>query len=349
MTNTTNFHIETQTRASKIFSYFAVIGLIVLLVAPFFAGRAFLQDLFFILTMLVLAMNWNLLAGYAGLVSVGQQMFVGVGAYAMFAVVVAFNLDPLWGLLLGGIVTVLLAIPTAFFTFRLQGAYFAVGTWVVAEISRLLFSQWKALGGGTGMSLPTGTTKEMFGVQFIKSLLDIKTSHAVDIVTYWFALILAVASIYAAYLFLRTKAGLGLTAVRDNQDAARSVGVNAQCLKAAVFMCAAFSTGVCGALIYIQKARIAPDAAFSVIDWTAYIIFIVIIGGIGSIEGPIIGVIVLFFLQNFLSDFGAVYLIILGLFSIIIMLFAPQGLWGLVSNRFGIQLFPLRRLLRSRS
>ena len=110
-------------------------------------------------------------------------------------------------------------------------------------------------------------------------------------------------------------------------------------------MLAAVGTGMVGALIYLQKARISPDAAFSVLDWTAYVIFIVVIGGIGTIEGPIIGVIVFYLMQNYLADFGTWYLILLGALAIVIMLFAPKGLWGFVAERYGLSLFPIRRRL----
>ncbi len=108
----------------------------------------------------------------------------------------------------------------------------------------------------------------------------------------------------------------------------------------------AFVTGLTGALIYVQKARISPDAAFSVIDWTANVVFIVVIGGIGTIEGPIVGVLVFFLLQNTLADYGSWYLLVLGLIGMLTMLFAPRGLWGLFADRTGIQLFPVRRSLR---
>ena len=111
-------------------------------------------------------------------------------------------------------------------------------------------------------------------------------------------------------------------------------------------MICAFGTGLTGALIYFQKARISPDAGFSVLDWTAYVIFIVVIGGIGTIEGPIIGVLVFFLLQNYLADFGTWYLILLGAIATAVMLVAPQGIWGMVVKRFDLQLFPVRRRLK---
>jgi branched-chain amino acid transport system permease protein len=176
---------------------------------PAIAPRAVVQDLFGILTLLVLAMNWNMLAGFAGLVSVGQQAFVGIGAYAMFAAIILMGLDPLAGVLIGGIAAALFAIPMAFFAFRLNGAYFAIGTWVVADIARLAISQWKALGGGTGTSLPKGTAKDMAFVDQIKEMLDVSSAAAADALTYWLMLSLAVAMLVASYVFLRSRMGLG--------------------------------------------------------------------------------------------------------------------------------------------
>jgi branched-chain amino acid transport system permease protein len=130
--------------------------------------------------------------------------------------------------------------------------------------------------------------------------------------------------------------------------AAESLGVASFKAKLKVYVLVAAGSGMVGALIYLQKARISPDAAFSVLDWTAYVIFIVVIGGIGTIEGPIIGVVIFALMQNYLSDFGAVYLILLGGIAIVVMLFAPRGIFGLAVERWGIALFPLRRHLATK-
>ena len=98
-------------------------------------------------------------------------------------------------------------------------------------------------------------------------------------------------------------------------------------------------------MIFLQTARISPDAAFALTDWTANVIFIVVIGGIGTIEGPILGVLVFFALRSSLADYGSWYLMTLGLIAIAVMLFAPKGLWGLISARTGLHLFPVRRRL----
>jgi branched-chain amino acid transport system permease protein len=337
--------VETRTRASSIFAVALGLIVLVLIALPTFGGRVIIQDMFFILTMLVLAQFWNLLAGYGGLVSIGQQAFVGIGAYAMFGGVILNGIDPVPAILLGGVAALIIAVPTAFFAFRLQGAYFAIGTWVIAEVVRLSMAQWKTLGGGTGTSLPREATRDIWFVDAIEVLFDVKTSAARDILAYWLALALAIATIGGIYWLLRTRRGLALAAVRDNAQAARSVGVDAGRMQWVVFLVSAFGTGITGALIYMQKARISPDAAFSVTDWTAYVIFIVVIGGIGTIEGPIIGVLVFFLLQSLLADFGSWYLMTLGVLAIVVMLVAPRGIWGLISEKTNIQLFPVRRRL----
>jgi len=337
--------IETRTTASRRAASVALVLLVVAIALPVFAGRGLVQDLFTILTMLTLAQCWNLLAGYAGLVSVGQQAFVGIGAYAMFAGVILWGWDPVPAILLGAVAGAVLAIPTAFFAFRLAGAYFAIGTWVIAEVVRLSVAQWKVLGGGTGTSLPREATADMLFVDSIASLMGLREAAARDVLAYWLALALAVGTIAGVYALLRSRQGLALAAVRDNRVAARAVGVDAQRMNWVVFVTAAAITGLCGGLIYLQTARVSPDAAFAVLDWTGYVIFIVVIGGIGTIEGPILGVIVFFVLQRMLADYGSWYLLILGLIGIAVMLFAPRGLWGLIHDRTGVELFPVRRRL----
>ena len=340
------YSVTTQTPASRTAAILGAGVIVVLIALPFFVGRGTIQDMFFILTMLVLAQFWNLLAGYGGLVSIGQQAFVGMGAYALFGAVILWGLDPVPSILIAGVAALVIAVPTAFFAFRLNGAYFAIGTWVIAEVVRLLVAQWKMLGGGTGTSLPRDATRDMWFVELIEETLGVRSAAARDILAYWLALIFALATIGGIYWLLRTRRGLALAAVRDNTEAAKSVGVDAGRMKWIVFLTSAFGTGLAGGLIYMQKARISPDAAFSVTDWTAYVIFIVVIGGIGTVEGPIIGVLVFFLLQSMLADFGSWYLMTLGVLAIVIMIVAPRGLWGLLSERTGLHLFPIRRRLK---
>lgn len=337
------YRFATQTKVSRLAAVIGAVLVMLLFTVPFFAGRGLIQDLFFVLTMLCLAQYWNLLAGFAGLVSVGQQAFVGLGAYALFAFVILPGLDPVLSILLAGLVSAAVALPTAFVVFRLRGPYFAIGTWVVAEVFRLLAAQYKALGGGTGTSLPRSATNDSFLVVEVADRLGLRSAAARDVVTYWLALALAVFTILLIHRVLRSRAGLALAAIRDSEPAASSVGVDAMRTKLWVYVLCAFGTGMTGALIYLHTARVSPDAAFSVLDWTAMVIFIVVIGGVGSIEGPIVGVIVFFILQDQLAGFGPWYLMLLGALAIIVMRFFPKGLWGTLAEKYDLHLFPVRR------
>jgi branched-chain amino acid transport system permease protein len=337
------YRITTRTRTSTVGAIVGVALVALLFAVPFIAGRSLLQDLFFVLTMLCLAQYWNLLAGFAGLVSVGQQAFVGLGAYGLFALIILAGVDPLLAIPLAGLGTAVIALPTAFVVFRLRGPYFAIGTWVVAEVFRLLLAQFKSLGGGTGTSLPKSATNESFAVVHLGELLGLRSAAARDVAAYWLALALAVFTVILIYRVLRSRAGLALSAIRDSEAAAFSVGVDAMRTKLWVYVLCAFGTGMTGALIYLQTARISPDAAFAVLDWTAMVIFIVVIGGIGSIEGPIVGVIVFFLLQDQLASYGPWYLMLLGALAIFVMLFFRKGLWGTFADRYDLHLFPVRR------
>jgi len=271
------------------------------------------------------------MAGYAGLVSVGQQAYVGFGGYMLFALTMYTGLHPVVAVLAGGVLAALLSIPVATLIFRLNGAYFAIGTWVVAEVFRLSFAQITALGGGSGSSLP---------VAGVKSLAASRSAR--ESLSYYLA-IGAMLSVFAViYLLLRSNRGIALTAIRDNESAAAELGVNVWRTKLEIYVITAAATAVIGGLIFLQKLRISPEAAFSVNDWTAFVIFIVVIGGIGTLEGPIIGTIVFFMLRETLADFGTTYLMILGLVAIVVMIKAPGGLWGLISRRYDLEIFPLR-------
>ena len=245
----------------------------------------------------------------------------------MLAGVPALATIPLAGLIAG-----IVAAPVALLIFRLRGAYFAIGTWVVAEVLRLLASQISPLGGGSGISLPVG---------IVTSIASDRQGR--EFMLYWLSLLLLLIVMAAIVALLRSRYGLALQSVRDNEIAAQSNGVDVWRIKLMVYCLCACGTAMLGALIFLQKLRVSPDTAFSVNDWTAFIIFIVVIGGVGTIEGPVVGTIAFFALRQAFSDLGSIYLLMLGVVAIIIMMRAPQGLWGLVASRFGWKLFPLDR------
>jgi branched-chain amino acid transport system permease protein len=326
--------VEHATRSSRIGVAVIAAALVVLALAPFWGDRQTLRLLAEIFTFIALASLWNLLAGYAGLVSVGQQAFVGLGGYLLFAFAILLDVHPIAAILIAGPIGALVAIPVAALMFRLRGAYFAIGTWVVAEVFRLLASQISVLGGGSGISLPASVVIAMAPTRQMR-----------EFETYWLALALTTMVLVAIVALLRSRFGLALTAIRDNELTAQSNGVDVARVKLIVYVLTAFGTAMIGALIFLQKLRISPDTAFSVNDWTAFVIFITVIGGIGRVEGPIIGTIIFFTLRQMLADLGSFYLLMMGAVAIIVMLWAPKGLWGLLAERFGWQALPLQRHL----
>jgi branched-chain amino acid transport system permease protein len=339
------FAVGTGGPGLKLAATCAAVLVLLFAALPFFADRGLIQTLFSAMTMLALAQFWNLLAGYAGLVSVGQQGFVGLGGYFLFAAATFVGIDPLLAVPLAGLFAALIALPSAWLIFRLQGAYFAIGTWVLAEVFRLIAAQIKPLGGGTGASLSKTVADKAALTQAIVSATGMRAPAARDVAAYWLALVLVVLATALVYGLLRSRRGLVLTAIRDNQSAASSLGADPSHLKLMVYIICAFGAGMVGALIYFQKARISPDAAFSVVDWTAYVLLIVVIGGVATVEGPFVGVLIFFTLQQQLSDFGAGYLILLGAVAIAMMVFFPKGLWGSLAERFDLHVLPVRRRL----
>ena len=322
--------VSRSSPAARVAAVLTLVALVALIAAPWWAGRAEMRLLGEVFLYLALASLWNLMAGYAGLVSVGQQAFVGFGGYMLFALTIFAGLHPLAAIAAAGILGALVSVPVAVLIFRLRGAYFAIGTWVIAEVFRLGFAQVSALGGGSGSSLPVGIVRSLASDRSMRESLS-----------YWLSLGAAVIVIAVIYVFLRSRRGLALTAIRDNELAVASLGIDIWRTKFIVYVVTSAMTAMIGALIFLQKLRISPDAAFSVNDWTAFVIFIVVIGGIGTIEGPIIGTILFFALRETMADLSTVYLIVLGVTAIVIMLKAPKGVWGLIRARFDLNLFPL--------
>lgn len=329
--NTQTPSVERSTRASQAGLVLALLVLLAAISAPWWAERSSQRLMTEILYTLALAQMWNLLAGYGGLLSVGQQGFVGLGGYCLVVLGLQFGLNPFLIVPLAGVVTALVAIPTAAVLFRLRGAYFAVGTWVVAEVFRLIVANTASVGGGSGTSI----TQTVTGIP----------AWWRESTTLWLAIALGGGATLAVYWLLRSRHGLALTAVRDSEPAAESLGVSVARMKWFVYIAAAAGCGMVGALIFITKLRIAPEAAFSM-DWTAAMFFVVIIGGIGTIEGPIIGTLIYFVLRQFLSDYGSWYMIVLGCVAVAFMLWIPRGVWGLMSSRFDLHFFPVQRRVR---
>ena len=322
--------VERATVASRVGAVLALVAVAVLGTAPLWARTSVLRTLIGFFTLLALATMWNLLAGYAGLVSIGQQAYIGVGAYGLYWLSDSAGLDPFAAVPVAALVAAMISVPIAVLAFRLRGGYFAIGTWVIAETLRLLVANTTQLGGGSGVTITA------------VSGYDRQTRVYL---TYWLALAVGVGAVALTYLLLRRRLGLALTANRDSETSARSLGVDVYRVKLLVYVVAAFGCALAGAVIYLNLLRIQPDAAFSV-NWSAFMIFIVVIGGVGTIEGPIVGAVLFVGVQETLAQHGSWYLILLGLIAVAVALRARHGLWGLVAERTGISLFPVRRRLK---
>jgi branched-chain amino acid transport system permease protein len=325
-------HVARATRASAVFAGVIALAVAALIALPWWGSSGTMRLVGEMAYYLALAQLWNLLAGYAGLVSVGQQAYVGLGGYAFFYMTSALGMNVYAAMLLAAPFSALMSIPVSFAIFRLRGAYFAVGTWVVSEIFALSASLIAVLGAGSGMSLTPAIVRQISPDRAVR-----------DTIIYLISIAAATCVVGVVYILLRSRYGLALTAIRDSEPASASLGVNTYRTKLAIYVTTAALTGLIGALIFLQKLRISPEAGFSVNDWTVVIIFMVVIGGIGTIEGPFVGMLIYIFLRELLADYGASYLILMGVIAVTIMLFAPGGIWGWIAERYGLQLFPVGR------
>jgi branched-chain amino acid transport system permease protein len=322
-------HVERSTRASRMALGVAVALTAVAATLPAWGESSWMREFVEIACYFVFAMMWNLLAGYGGMVSIGQQAYFGLGGYVMLMLGNLAGVNPFVAVPVAALASAAIAWPVSWIAFRLQGGYFAIGTWVIAEVFRLSFANLSLVGGGSGTSLT--------------ALRGIERATR-EALTFWFALAAVVLAVGGVYLFLRSQLGLALLAIRDSDVAAESQGIDVRRTKLWVYLAAAFGAAFAGALYFVGNLRISPDAAFTV-NWTAFAIFMVVIGGIGRIEGPIVGAIIFWALNKAFSDYGSWYLMGLGLLAIVVTIFFKQGLWGWAQQRWGWSLCPTTRWL----
>jgi branched-chain amino acid transport system permease protein len=300
-----------------------ILSLITLATLPLWASRYGVSVLSLIFLYMTMASMWNLLAGYSGLISLGQQMFIGIGGYALAVFSMYYGIPIFLSVLLGGGISVLLAILVSQSVFRMKGVYFAIGTWIIAEALGITFSNWGYVRYGMGL--------------FIQPAYKLTRSSI-----YYAAMILGVGSFSLVYILLRSNLGLALMAIRDDDIASETMGVNISRCKLTCFLISAFVTGLAAGVFYLNTIFIQPFEAFG-IGWTVKLLFIVIIGGLGTVEGPILGAVIFVLLQQFLSEYVGFNLIILGAITILTIFFAPKGIIGTFHEKFSVELFPIRR------
>lgn len=324
-----NYRVARMTLSGRVALVLFSVALVGICAMPWWASQGLIRDVVTLACYIAVAQMWNMLAGYGGVVSVGQQAFVGVAAYAMFVFAQIFGVNPFLAVFLSLIAPAILAVPIYGLLHRLEGAYFAIGTWVVAEALRLIATNMPMLNGGAGMSLRVMT-------QF--------SAHERAVASSLLAAALLLVTLGGSYLLLRSRYGIALTAMRDNPVAAASQGVDVGRLRLLIFIATAVGTGFAGAVYFMAQLRITPPSAFDA-NWANLAIFIVMVGGIGSLEGVIIGAVIYFFADRWFGEYGASYLIVLGLLTLVCALYFRGGIWGLWSKWVSAPWFPTRRRL----
>jgi branched-chain amino acid transport system permease protein len=321
--------VERWTGSARLTVIVSAVVLVVAALGPFLFSAGFVDRLTALFIYVILAAMWNALAGYGGLVSVGQQVFFGLGAY--FAIRLAnAGLDPFVSLVVGGIIVAAIAVPLSVFMLRLKGGEFAIGMWVIAALAHLLVNLDTLVRGETGTSLIS---------------LNVYTAVARRDGIYWLALATMVVLLGMLYGLLASRTGAGIQAIRDNEEAASSLGVRIMRTKRILFVLAAFGAAMAGTLWLATAITFQPNSYFGV-QWTAYMSFMVLVGGLGTFEGAILGAIIFFLIETWFGASGVWYLIGLGATALVFALLLPRGLWGAIDDRFQLRLLPVGYRLR---
>ncbi len=316
--------VHRWTRASRHAATASVAVLVGLALLPAILGAGAIDRLTALFIYVIMAAMWNALAGYGGLVSVGQQVFFGLGAYFTVRLAEA-GIDPFVAMGLASLLVAAVSYPLSRVMLRLKGGEFAIGMWVVSALTHLMVNLDGLIQGETGRSLIS---------------LNAYAADARRDIIYWLALAAMAGLLGGLFALLRSRTGAAIQAIRDNEEAAGSLGINVTGTKRLIFVLAAFGIGVAGTLWLASATTFQPKTYFSV-QWTAYMIFMVLVGGIGRFEGAILGAVIFFAIETWFGALGVWYLIGLGAVALLFSLFLPLGLWGAIETRFGISLMPV--------
>jgi branched-chain amino acid transport system permease protein len=292
---------------------------ILFLIFPLVIQSHYYQHLVIIIFMwVVIGSSWNLLAGYTGQVSFGHAIFFGVGAYTAGIFASKLGISAWWGMAFGGIFSMLVGLFVGWVCFRLRGPYFALATLAGGEIFRLIATNWE------------GLTDGMVGILIIQSFKS-KLSY------YYIALALALACIYTIRIIMKSKWGYYFVSIREDQDAAASLGINTTLYKNVSLLVSSFFTGMAGAFYMNYMACIDPEVVFSLHYISIMAILVGIVGGVATIWGPAVGAFVMVGLQEtFRSSFfglapkwiSQAHALVFGFLVIFVIMFLANGIVG---------------------
>ena len=285
------------------------------------ANRSQLNYAILVLMIAQAGVAWNILGGYAGQVSLGHAAFYGIGAYTSTKLLLLFGLSPWLGMLAGGLLAALFALAIGWPCFRLKGHYFAMATIAIAEILQIVVTNWDWLGGAVGLSLPLAEAG-WWGFVFNKSKVPY----------YYIVLALLVTTMGVSWLIERSYLGYYFRAIKDEPDAARSVGVDLQRYKLIAIAASSFLTAL-GGTFYAQKELFIDTGSTMATSLSIKIALVAILGGVGTLSGPVIGALILTAIEETTrAMFGGTGrgtdLIIYALLIIGIAVFYPSGVVG---------------------
>jgi branched-chain amino acid transport system permease protein len=315
-------------RADRRLIGIAALAVLILATLPWIGPALIVDQLIYLFILVMFAVMWNLLAGYAGLVSVGQQAFIGLGGYGLIRLVDA-GLPPFPMILVAALLAGAVAWALSWFVLRMKAGEFAIATWVIAETIRSVVMFDPIVQGETGTSLLALNAWDP----------DLRRS-----VLYLMSLAIMVAMVAGTWVLLQRRIGAESQAIRDDEDAAASVGISTFRVKQRIYVIAAIGCALAGGLWLASAITFQPRTSFGV-QWSVFMLFMVLVGGIGTFIGPIIGALLFFALQQVFGDFGAWYLAGIGLVAILFALYLPRGIVGLWLDRGRDEPLSLRKRL----
>ncbi|MDQ1334189.1 MAG: branched-chain amino acid transport system permease protein [Thermodesulfobacteriota bacterium] len=295
-----------------------VLGIIFLVFPWIVHSHYYLHLIIIALMWVVIGSSWNLLAGYTGQVSFGHAMFFGTGAYTAGILASKLGMSPWWGMMFGGIVSMLIGLFVGWVCFRLRGPYFALATLAGGEIFRLIAVNWESL------------TEGMVGILIIQTFKS-------KLPYYYIALVLAVFCIYFIHLVMKSKWGYYFVSIREDQDAAESLGINTTLYKNVSLLISSFFTGMAGAFYMNYMAFIDPEVVYSLHYISIMAILVGIVGGVATIMGPAVGAFVMVGVQEtFRSAFFGLapqwisqgHALVFGLLVVFVIMFLANGIVG---------------------
>ena len=303
-----------------------VVVLILLILFPLFFQKPFPQHVMILVFMFgMMAVAWNIMGGYAGMFSFGQVAFFGIGAYTSSFLLITYHINPWLGLVVGGMIAALVAAAIGYPCSNLRGHYFAIASIAFGEIVRTHFNNWKLVGAAEGMTLPM--LEESFGNFMF---------HSSKLPYYYIMLAFLIISLVVCYIVATSKMGYYFRAIKESHDVAKVLGINVVWYRLIAIMISAFLTAMAGTF-YAQYVLYLDPESVLILPISVQIVLISMLGGAGSIMGPVIGAAILTPVSEvtrvMLGHKGTgIDMLIYGALITLISVYQPKGVWGLFSN-----------------